>query len=120
MIRGVRGATTILKNSEEEILKQTEYLLREMVSSNDIVAESISHIIITTTDDITATFPAKAVRNIDGFKYVPVMCMKELSIDQGLPLCIRIMLTVNTNKKQEEINHIYKNKAISLRPDLTK
>lgn len=118
MIRGVRGATTILENSEEEILKQTEYLLREMISSNDVIANDIAHIIITTTDDITATFPAKAVRNIEGFKYVPIMCMKELSITNGLSLCIRIMLTINTNKNQEEIKHIYKNNAISLRPDL--
>lgn len=31
MIRGIRGATTVLSNTEEEILNKTEILLREMV-----------------------------------------------------------------------------------------
>jgi len=119
MIRGVRGATTIENNNEKEIIEQTEILIREMISSNNIIVNDISHIIITTTDDITATFPARAVRNIDGYKYVPVMCMKELSVDNGLPLCIRVMMTINTSKQQEEIVHVYKNNAITLRPDLS-
>ena len=118
MIRGVRGATTITTNSEVEIIEQTEELIREMISSNNIIANDITHIIITTTDDITATFPARALRNIDGYKYVPVMCMKELSVDGALSLCIRVMMTINTSKQQDEIIHVYKNKAISLRPDL--
>jgi len=35
-----------------------------------------------------------------------------------LPFCIRVMLHVNTNKPQDEINHIYLNNAVVLRPDL--
>ena len=36
--RGIRGATTVTKNEEAEILRETVILLREIVERNDVVA----------------------------------------------------------------------------------
>lgn len=118
MIRGIRGATTVSDNIEREILSATEELASELIKSNQIFPESVASVFISTTEDINAAFPAKVLRQFEGWKYVPVMCMREISVPNSLKLCIRIMMHVNTEKRQEEINHVYLREAVSLRPDL--
>ncbi|MCA1320744.1 chorismate mutase [Bacillus tianshenii] len=120
MIRGVRGATTINQNTEQEIIQRTEELLLKMIHANDIVAEDVAQVLISVTADITACFPAKALRNLEGWDYVPVMCTKEIAVPDSLPSCIRVMMTVNTEASQKDVNHIYLHAAQSLRPDLSK
>jgi len=120
VIRGVRGAITVNENEEQEIVINTERLLRKMIEENTIEPDSVASVFISVTKDITATFPAKAMRLIDGWTYVPVMCMTEVPVPSSLEKCIRIMMHVNTNVRQEEVNHIYLDGAISLRPDLKK
>ena len=116
LVRGVRGATTIESNTEEQILHHTTQLLHTMLSKNDIDTTHIASIFFSVTDDITATFPARAARAI-GLDHVPLLCMREMSADSGLPLCIRILIHVNTPKTQQEIHHIYLNEAQKLRPE---
>lgn len=118
MIRGVRGAITVNENDEQEIIIAAERLIREAIEANDIKPEDVASVFISATKDIDAAFPAKALRNIDGWMFVPVMCMKELSVPDSLQKCIRIMIHVNTEKTQSEIKHIYLEKAAGLRPDL--
>lgn len=119
MIRGVRGATTVLQNTEEEITLATEKVVSEMVKANGIKPEDISHIFFSVTADLNASFPAKGIRELDGWTYVPVMCMQEIDVPNSLDFCIRVMMTINTSKSQKEIEHIFQNEAIKLRPDLT-
>ena len=119
MIRGIRGATTIKDNNRQEILTATEQLLRDMITENHIEAADVAQIVFSVTDDIDAAFPAAAARQIDGWTFVPVMSMREIPVPGSLPMCIRILMTVNTTAKQEEINHVYQNGAIVLRPDLS-
>ncbi|MEW4306952.1 chorismate mutase [Rossellomorea marisflavi] len=118
MIRGIRGATTAASNKEQEVLLSTKQLLDEMILHNRIMPERIASVFISGTNDIGSVFPAKALRQLEGWTYVPVMCMQELDVVGGLPLCIRVMIHYNTDEPQEEIQHIYKNEAIRLRPDL--
>ncbi|MFS0781386.1 chorismate mutase [Bacillus sp. 1P06AnD] len=120
MTRGVRGATTVEEDKEQVIVRQTEDLLRELIGQNGIEAEHVCSVIISATSDLTAAFPAKALRNIDGWTYVPVMCVREIEVPGSLEKCIRIMLHWNTEKSQQDINHVYLNRAVSLRPDLIK
>jgi chorismate mutase len=118
MIRGVRGATTVNQNDEAEIVAVTEKLLRKAISANNIIPDEVASIFISATDDVDAVFPAKALRNIDGWTHVPVMCMKELEVPGSLRKCIRVMIHVNTETPQEDIKHIYLEGAAGLRPDL--
>ncbi|MDX8359884.1 MULTISPECIES: chorismate mutase [Bacillaceae] len=118
MIRGVRGATTVEKNNANDIIKATEKLLLEMIESNKIIPTDVASVMISVTEDLTASFPAKALRNIDGWMYVPVMCMQEITVPNALSHCIRVMMTINTSLEQEEVNHVYLEKATALRPDL--
>lgn len=120
MIRGVRGATTVIHDTETEVLAAVEELMSEMIAANQIDPDMVASVFISTTEDIQSVFPAKALRSIDGWKYVPVTCMAEIPVENSLKLCIRIMLHLNTTKSQQEIKHIYQAGAKVLRPDLVK
>lgn len=120
MVRGVRGATTTEANEEKQILEATKEVLAKMISENQITPEQVAQVIITVTPDLNATFPAKALRLFEGWTYVPVMCATEINVPHALKKCIRIMMTINTEKKQQEIKHIYLKEATQLRPEFSR
>ncbi|WP_017814399.1 MULTISPECIES: chorismate mutase [Paenibacillus] len=117
-VRGIRGATTVTRNDRQEILDETLALLQEIVDRNEFEPEDISSIWITMTPDLDAVFPALAIREMEGWNMVPLMCALEVPVQGSLPLCIRLMLHINTTKTQQEIRHVYLNEAKRLRPDL--
>ncbi len=120
MVRGLRGATTVELDDEQTVLKATEALVIEMAEANKISPKDIISVLISTTKDVTSAFPAKAVRTIEGWTYVPVMCTHEMDVPGAMPLCIRALMHVNTDTPQRFIQHIYQNEAVKLRPDLQK
>jgi chorismate mutase len=117
-VRGIRGATTVKNNEEKEILSATTELLMQIVTENQVIPEDICSVFVTTTADLTATFPARAIRQMQGWDLVPLMCSLEIPVKPSLPLCIRLMVHVNTAKTQKQINHVYLNEAKVLRPDI--
>jgi len=116
-VRGIRGATTVSKNAREEILEATRELLTVMLEVNDINVEDIASAWLTTTPDVYAEFPAVAARHM-GWTQVPLMQSHEMSVPGMLPMCIRVLLHLNTEKGQRDINHVYLREAARLRPDL--
>jgi chorismate mutase len=117
MIRGVRGAVQVEANTREAILEASSELLREIVGRNQMDAEMIASIFMTTTPDITAEFPAYAVRE-NGFSRVPVICSVEIDVPTAMKSLIRVLILWETDKKQAEIEHVYLGEAAKLRPDL--
>ncbi|MGG3574982.1 chorismate mutase [Bacillus gobiensis] len=120
MIRGFRGATTLEEDTDQEMIVKTKELIRNMIEKNNIKPDHVVHIIFTATPDLHAGFPAKVVREFSGWEHVPVMCMQEIDVESGLKKCIRVMLTAETELKQDEVKHEYLGNAVSLRPDLIK
>ncbi|WP_075617678.1 chorismate mutase [Paenisporosarcina indica] len=118
MMRGIRGATTVTEDSPQHILEETEKLILTMARENNIEPEDVASVIVSTTTDIHAAFPAKAVRSIPKWTYVPVMCTHEMDVPGAITLCIRVLMHVNTDRAQRDIQHIYLNEAMKLRPDL--
>lgn len=118
--RGIRGATTVEHNEEQEILSATAEMLSTIVAENSLLPEDIGSVLITVTADLDATFPARAIRSMSGWELVPLMCALEVPVQGSLPRCIRLMVMANTTKSQTEIVHVYLNEAKALRPDLTK
>ena len=116
--RGVRGAITLTDNTKESVKDATIELLSEMLNKNDIKKEDIAFAIFTLTNDIDADFPAKYARLNLGFNKVPMMCYYEANIKDSLKKCLRILLNINTQKKQDEIKHIYLKGAKILRGDI--
>ncbi|MGD6815757.1 chorismate mutase [Metabacillus sp. 84] len=118
MIRGIRGATTAADNSEQSIWTAAEILFKKMAAENNIEADQVSSVIITSTKDLNAAFPAKSLRELKGWKHVPVMCMAEIDVPHALEKCIRVMMHVETDAEPQSIHHIYLEGAVVLRPDL--
>lgn len=120
MVRGIRGATTVEQNDKAEILAASVELLKTIIAENGIQPEEVACIYITVTQDLTAAFPAQALRQIAGWELVPLMCSLEIAVEGSLEKCIRFMVMVNTTKNQDEIVHVYLKEAMRLRPDLSK
>lgn len=118
MIRGIRGAITAKENTSSDILSAAEKLLAEIVKSNSIGIDDIASIIFSATSDLDAVFPAEAAR-LMGWKFVPLLCTKEIDVPNGLKMCIRVLLHVNTNLGQHEIKHVYLEGAKVLREDIS-
>ena len=119
-IRGVRGATTVSQDDEQEVLSAARELLLAILRANPTLQpEDIASILFTVTDDIHAAYPARAARELgDEWHDVPLMCAREIEVEEGLPRCIRVLLHWNTSLSQRGIQHVYLHDAIVLRPDL--
>lgn len=118
MIRGVRGATTVDADEPEAIGEATRQLLQAMVDANGIEEFDVASILFSTTPDLTSAYPASAARQL-GWQHTALMGCVEIDKPGGLCRCIRILLHWNTDRRPEEIHHIYLNRAIKLRPDLS-
>lgn len=117
--RGLRGATTAEINTKEEIEKITVELLTNLMNLNSVDKDDISSVIFTLTNDLNADFPAKYARIHLGWSDVPMICAKEIEVDDSLKMCIRVLITLNTKLEKHELKHVYLGRAKNLRPDLT-
>ncbi len=116
--RGIRGATTVAANQPDLILAATRELLEAILDANPgMCPGDIASAFFTVTDDLRATFPAQAAREM-GWSQVPMMCACEIPVPGSLSRVIRVMVHWNTERAQDEIVHVYLREAVKLRPDL--
>ncbi|MGQ9682712.1 MAG: chorismate mutase [Anaerolineae bacterium] len=115
--RGVRGATTVDSNEREAILQATRELLLALVEANGLQPADLASAVFSLTADLDAAFPAEAARQL-GWAHVPLLDVQEASVSGALRRCIRVLLHWNTERKPEEIVHVYLRGAEGLRPDL--
>jgi chorismate mutase len=116
-LRGIRGATTVDANTREAVLKAAAELLSALIDANDIRRDDVASVFFSTTPDLNAEFPAVAARQM-GWTNVALMCGHEMSVPGSLPMCLRILMHVNTAKAQDEIRFVYLQGARVLRQDL--
>jgi chorismate mutase len=117
-IRGIRGATTVTADEPGLILQATRELLEAILYENGgMTPEEVGSVIFTMTDDLVATFPAQAAREM-GWGLVPMLCAREIPVPNSLPRVIRVLVHWNTEIPQSEITHVYLREAVKLRPDL--
>jgi chorismate mutase len=117
-LRGIRGATTVESNTSEEILEATTELLSALIEANELQVDDVASAFFSATQDLNAEFPALAARHL-GWSHVALTCMQEMYVPGSLPMCIRILMHVNTNKRQDEVRFVYLRGARALRKDLT-
>ncbi|MFV9972304.1 MAG: chorismate mutase [Francisella endosymbiont of Hyalomma asiaticum] len=119
MQRSIRGATTVDKDTRQDVISATKELLQQIIRCNDVNINDIVNIVFTATTDIKLEFPTVAAREL-GLVDVPLIDYQQMMRDGVLEYCIRVMLTYNTEKTQTDIKHIYLRGAEVLRPDLLK
>ena len=113
----IRGATTILQDSKEEISASVKELLDEVFAVNALQKEEVKAFIFSLTSDIHSYHPAKAARE-SGYDYAPLFAAIEPEIDGGLKFCIRLMLLTEL-KTERAVKHVYQKGAKILRKDLS-
>jgi|SRR3972149_3909457 chorismate mutase len=117
-VRGIRGAIAVAQNESGAILDATKELLLAILAANQgLKPADIGSAFFTLTEDLTATYPAQAARDL-GWQQVPLLCGREIPVPGGLPRCIRVLIHWNTDLPQDAIQHVYLGEAACLRPDM--
>ena len=117
MVRGLRGATTVDVDTQEQVTQRSQELILRLMERNDLAEDDIVSVLFTATADVTSIFPATAVREI-GFGAVPLLCAAEIAVPGAVPRCIRVLLHAYTTRTRDEIHHVYLHGAQGLRDDL--
>ncbi|MCX6010472.1 MAG: chorismate mutase [Chloroflexi bacterium] len=114
--RGIRGAITVSENTKEAIIAASKALLQNLMEANEVEISDVACILFTTTPDLNAAFPAAAAREL-GWTQLPLLCGHEMNVPGSLSRCLRVLVLFNTNKKNEEIIHVYLGDAVTLRDE---
>ena len=117
-VRCVRGATCLTRDDREEMADAVIELVTAMLERNGITTDDIISVLFTSTPDLVSGFPAAAARQVQGFSEVPLMCAGEIAVPGALPLAVRAMMHVETDRSRAEVKHVYLRGAEVLRQDL--
>jgi chorismate mutase len=115
-VRAIRGATTARANTAAAILEATRELVVALQEANGFEPDDIVSAIFTATPDLTAAFPATAAREA-GWR-VPLLDAVEMDVPGAPPMCVRALVQVYTERRPDELHHVYLHGAARLRPDL--
>jgi chorismate mutase len=115
-VRAVRGAISIDEDSPACVLEATERLVGSMLERNGASGEDLISMLFTVTDDITSVFPAEAARRM-GLGFVPLMCAREIPVVGSMPLVVRVLMHMHTERTLVEVEPVYLYGAESLRDD---
>lgn len=116
-LRALRGATTLDADTREQVMERTGALIKAIFERNAIDHADLVSLIFTATDDVRSEFPAAAARSI-GVSDVPLLCARELDVEGAVPLCIRVLIHLYTDKEPAQLRHVYLEGAVPLRTDL--
>ena len=116
-VRAIRGAIQVDSNTTSAIHGGVKELLEAVMVANGLTPNEVISVILTSTPDLTADFPAAAAREV-GFGAVPLLCASEIDVPGALSRVIRVMLHCETVRTREQIVHIYLKGAVALRRDL--
>ena len=116
-VRALRGATTVDEDTREQVILRVGTLVDQMMSRNGVEVDDIISLLLTATDDVVSCFPAEAARE-RGLGDVPLICAREIAVEGATPLCVRIMMHINTDRARDALRHVYLEGAQGLRDDL--
>ncbi len=116
-IVAIRGAITLDEDTAAEVNKRTQELVTELFAANHLDPQRVISMIFTATPDVTSAFPASAVREM-GYTDIPLLNARELSVKNSLPLCVRVLVHVDTDLVDRKPKHTFLRYAKNLRPDL--
>ncbi len=117
--RALRGAITVTEDSESAIVEATRELITALLEENGLVPSSVISAFFTCTQDLRAAFPARAAREL-GFESTALLCATEIDVPGALPRCIRTLMHVETERRQDEVRHVYLREARKLRPEFAR
>jgi chorismate mutase len=117
-IFALRGATTIETDVPAQVDARTQEMMSLLMSRNQLTADDMVSILYSITPDVRSRNPATATRAM-GLTEVPLIGVQEANIDGMLPLCIRVMIHIESDRRdRHSLRHVFLHGAKVLRPDL--
>lgn len=116
-VRAVRGATRLTQDDPEEMAEAVSELVEELLVRNELTTDQLISILFTSTADLVSAFPATAARRLD-LADVPLLCAQEIEVAGALSHVVRVMATVETERRRDQVVHVYLRGAEVLRLDL--
>lgn len=113
---GIRGATTIERDTEENIEKAAVELMKEIIKRNNLDDKKIVSVIFSATDDVKSAYPGKFLRDTMGLRDLAILHFQEMNVSGSLRLCIRVLIHYDDCIIA---SHVYLHGAENLRPDLS-
>jgi chorismate mutase len=115
-LHALRGAITVERNDEGEILAATRELMTQLMERNQLGPDQMVSCIFTATADLTAQFPAVAARDL-GLDRVPLLSTQEIDVPGALARVIRVLIHYYAGNGHQP-QHVYLRDARTLRTDL--
>ncbi len=115
----IRGAITVDVDTPEQVFEATTTLLSNIFEKNDVQISDVIAVHFSQTEDVLSAYAAKAARGM-GLVNAALFSALEPPVVGSLRKCIRVMVQIETEKKQAEAKHVYLRGATVLRPDLTR
>jgi chorismate mutase len=116
-VRAIRGATTLEHDERDHLIARTQELMAAVFERNGLAEDDLISIVFTATEDIRSAFPAEAAREA-GTTHVPLLCARELAVETGIALCVRVLVHCYTTHGPAALRHVYLHGARQLRTDL--
>jgi chorismate mutase len=116
-VRAARGAIRVGSDDAETLLLATERLLSALLDRNQVDPEDLVSVLFTATDDLRAAFPAEAARRM-GLGRIPLLCAREIPVEGSMPSVIRVLVHFHSERRLDDVAHVYLDGAESLRDDV--
>ena len=116
-VRAVRGAIQVDEDDRQQVLDATTELLAAVLERNALAHDDLISVVFTATPDLVSEFPAYAARQM-GITDVPLLCASEIAVPGALPRVLRLLAHVETDRRLEDVRHVYLRGAAALRTDL--
>jgi chorismate mutase len=116
-VRAARGAIRVGSDDAETLLGATERLLSALLERNAVPPDDLVSVLFTATDDLRAAFPAEAARRM-GLGAVPLLCAREIPVEGSMPSVVRVLVHFHSERRLDEVVHVYLDGAESLRDDV--
>ncbi|MDC7242407.1 MAG: chorismate mutase [Pleomorphochaeta sp.] len=114
-ICAIRGATTVEKDSIDNIDLAVKELYEKILELNNLTEDELININFTITSDLKSRNPAAALRKSKYASNVPLFCSQEAEIEGMMGKVIRIMILCYKDKST--VNHVYLHRSACLRKE---
>lgn len=113
----LRGAITVDNDRAEDIDQAMVELMNALIQQNQLKEEQVVHLIVSATSDLISRYPSVVIREKLGWNETAILNVEEKVIQGQLQRCIRVLMTIQTDRPKSDFNHVYLRHAVKLRPD---
>jgi chorismate mutase len=116
-IRAIRGATQVEVDEKDHVLGLTRELITEVIAANELKIDDVISMVFSATADIRSIAPAAAARQL-GFHDAALLCVQEMDVEGSLPMMVRLIAHVETDRPRDLIQNVYQRGTHVLRTDI--